>query len=236
MFRHRKPPFRHRANHCHNSHKATLFEVGFLYRFDGETGISVRIFYTSVTSASARLRRCWVVCSGMELACFSHVAPDGRDIVAPKALCSLILVAAFFGTNNAYAVPVLSLEPANQTGDVNDPYSFDVVISDLPVGEVVSAYDIDVTYDSSVLAASSVFQPFSSLGGAGDAFYNATFPANMIHIDGLSLLSDAQLLALQGGDSVIMATLFFTGIAVGFSSLDFTSVRTRLPQLDLDFD
>jgi hypothetical protein len=48
-------------------------------------------------------------------------------------------------------------------------------------------------------------------------------PANRSFVDlaQLSLLSDAELLALQRGDSFVRATLGFDAVGVGTSSLDF---------------
>jgi hypothetical protein len=43
----------------------------------------------------------------------------------------------------------------------------------------------------------------------------------LIDFAAVSLLSDAALLALQGGDSVVLATLNFDAIAIGTSSLEF---------------
>lgn len=112
--------------------------------------------------------------------------------------------------------------PSSQTVGAGDPVFVDVVVSDLG-GEIVSAYDLDITYDDSVLSATSV-----SLSSAlGDEFFFEAFydwdisTSGVVDIAGLSLLSDAALLALQGGDSVVLATLGFTAHSLGVSPLDF---------------
>jgi hypothetical protein len=86
----------------------------------------------------------------------------------------------------------------------------------------VSAYDLDVTYDSSVLSATGV--TFGLL--LGDELLFEVLNASDVSVPGLvdfaqvSLLSDAELAALQS-DPFTLATLEFDAIGVGTSSLDF---------------
>ena len=53
----------------------------------------------------------------------------------------------------------LSFEPSAQTRDIGDPVSVDVVVSGLETGaahEIVSAYDLDVTWNPAILASRTV--------------------------------------------------------------------------------
>ena len=52
-----------------------------------------------------------------------------------------------FGNASAIA---LNFSPSNQIVDLNQAFTVDVILSDLnAAGEIVSTYDLDVTYDSS---------------------------------------------------------------------------------------
>jgi hypothetical protein len=140
-----------------------------------------------------------------------------RKIAIGTFLAALCLLVA--GTASAISI---GFDPAAVTGAVNDVVDVDIVVSDLG-GEIVSAYDLDVVYDPSALTVLSVFQPTSSLGSPviPEAFYDVNFGPGVIDLAGLSLLSDAELLSRQGGDSVVLATLTFQVKAAGTSQLSF---------------
>ena len=117
----------------------------------------------------------------------------------------------------------LDFVPANQTVVVGNPVNVDVVISGLnAANEIVSAYDLDVTYDNAVLTATKV--SFGFLLGDPSFFevlesFDISSPG-IVDFAALSLLSDADLDALQG-DSVTLATLSFDSLSVGTSPLNF---------------
>ena len=116
----------------------------------------------------------------------------------------------------------IGFSPSASAGNIGDPLSIDIVISDLG-GEIVSAYDLDVTYDDAILSATGVSFT-AALGDEGffEAFYDSDLSTSgIVDLAGVSLLSDADLLALQGGDAVTLASLEFTVIANGASVLDF---------------
>jgi len=102
----------------------------------------------------------------------------------------------------------------------------DVVIGNLG-GNIVAAYDVDVQYGPG--AGNFVGMTFGSGLGAWDADDLLTEVFNLgpevaggvVDFAAVSLLSDADLLALQGGDSVVLATLEFDGNDL--SSLQFVN-------------
>ena len=69
-------------------------------------------------------------------------------------LTSVIMALSVVSSGHAFAAAI-GFAPASQTAGVGDSLSVDIVISDL-AGEIVSAYDLDVTYDASVLSATAV--------------------------------------------------------------------------------
>ncbi len=138
----------------------------------------------------------------------------------------LVLCVAVFGLVSSgvpYSVEALTIgfAPSSQTVSMGDSVQVDVIVSSLG-GEVVSAYDLDVLYDSSILLATGV--TFGVLLG-DEAWFEVfndsdTSLAGVIDFAQLSLLSDADLVALQP-DSFTLATLEFQAIGSGTSSLDF---------------
>jgi hypothetical protein len=116
----------------------------------------------------------------------------------------------------------LDFDPTSKTVNINEIFAVDVVVSDLG-NEIVSAYDLDVNYNSSFLTATGVvFNPVLGDEFFFEAFYGAdTSTAGVVDFAGLSLLSDAGLAAIQLGDSVVIATLSFLAIGIGDSNLSF---------------
>jgi hypothetical protein len=131
------------------------------------------------------------------------------------ALATSILLAA------AGTAATIGFNPSSVTPNPGDVFSVDVVVSD-PAGEIVSACDLDIVYDDAVASALSV-NLTPALGDSGvDAFYDSEISTpGVADLAGGSLLSDADLLALQGGDSVVLATLTFEYID-GSTLLDFS--------------
>lgn len=123
--------------------------------------------------------------------------------------------------DDAAAVPI-RFEPGATTVAAGDSFLVDVVISDLG-GEIVSTYDLDVLYDASILAASDVI--FTPLLGNPELF--EVFNDLDLSVPGtadfaqLSLLPDADLLALQAAGTFTLATIAFDAVAPGTSTLEF---------------
>ena len=121
----------------------------------------------------------------------------------------------------AFAITI-GFDPSSQSVGLGDAISVDVVFSDLG-DEVISAYDLDITYDASVIDATGVI--FTT--ALGDELFFEVFnafdisTAGVVDLAQLSLLSDATLAALQPGDAVEVATLAFDAIGAGTAELGF---------------
>jgi MYXO-CTERM domain-containing protein len=116
---------------------------------------------------------------------------------------------------------VISFVPSSTTVDIGDFVNIDVQVSELG-NEIVSGYDLDVDFDSSIVTAIGVtFSTF--LGGPADAFEEFANPSPGV-IDFLSvsaITDDNELFALQMGGPVLLATLSFQALAAGTTSLIF---------------
>lgn len=134
---------------------------------------------------------------------------------------AIVLFFGLLASTSTNAV-IISIEPSNQISLLGELVTADIVFSELDV-EVISAYDLDVTYDASILSATSV--AFSS--SLGNPFLFEVFEDFDLSVPGvvdlaqLSLLSDAALGLLQPSSFVTVATLSFQAIASGTSLLDF---------------
>ena len=125
----------------------------------------------------------------------------------------------------AQAAPTLSFNPSSQSFNTGNFAEVDIVISGLEDGglnEIVSAYDLSVNYDSSILGFSSIniFEnPFGFVGGTD----SNSSTAGVIDFSLFSFESDSDLQTIQG-DSIILATLGFDTLTAGTSLLGFDFV------------
>ncbi len=115
----------------------------------------------------------------------------------------------------------IGFEPAAASVSLGDTLDVAVMISGLG-GEIVSAYDLDIGYDPSILSATGV--SFGSLLNGSDPLnsfqiFDLSTPG-VIDLAELSLLSDLDLAGLQS-DTFALATLSFSTLAVGTSPLNF---------------
>jgi len=138
-------------------------------------------------------------------------------------LMVVALAAAGLMPGSASAATI-SLAPSSASVLIGDAFTLDIVISDLG-GEIVSAYDLDVLYDSTALIATGVsFGPLlgdESLFEVLNAYDLST--SGIVDLAQLSLLSDAELQTLQGpSGSFVLATLAFTAIDAGVTTVDFS--------------
>ena len=137
-----------------------------------------------------------------------------------KPIFALVVVVGG-GLLQAPGVEAVTIDfvPSSQTVALGDPVSVDVVVSGLDVsGEIIRAFDLDATYDPSILSATDVLID-TSLGGLLDSFggFDLSTPG-VVDFFEVSLLSDSELEAIQG-DSFTLATLLFDSIAAGTSPL-----------------
>ncbi len=140
-----------------------------------------------------------------------------------KKLISVSVLVGCSGLLWTSPVQAISLDfmPASQTVIVGQPVTVDVVISNLGT-EIVSTFDLDVTYDPSILLATDVtfglFLGDPALAEALTSFDLSTM--GVVDFAELSLLPNLELAALQP-DSFTLATLSFDTKAAGTSRLAF---------------
>jgi hypothetical protein len=128
-----------------------------------------------------------------------------------------VLLATIFAVPPAEAAFV-TLTPSSGTIQVGGSFDLDVVVSELPDGEIVSAFDLDLLFDPGLLSFSGLsFGP--GFGSADDIVADALDLAGVIDFFLFSFLLDDELFALQEGGSVRLATLTFTAVAAGIASL-----------------
>lgn len=123
------------------------------------------------------------------------------------------------------AIPTVSLEPNPQTiVGVGGNAFIAVVISGLGnfTAPSLGGFDFDLSYDSSIISAASlVFGSYLDLGILGSAQFSDLSTAGSIHLDEVSFEDPIDLNASQPG-MFTLATIGFTGLALGSSSLAFT--------------
>lgn len=127
------------------------------------------------------------------------------------------VVSLAFSMAPATAAPTIGFGTAVASGT---NWDVDVVVDGL-AGDIVAGYDIDVAYGPGALTyVGWVFG--SMLGGPllADETFDASSPG-LVDIYSVSFMGDGPLLTLQGGNSVILGTLTFTG--TDFSSLAFVN-------------
>lgn len=101
-----------------------------------------------------------------------------------------------------------------------DNFDVQVVVTGITT-EIISAWDIDVAFDPSLLFNSVVtINSALQMGWPGDAFFDVSFGSGLTDAWVLSLLSDADLQTLQCpgnvcGPSFLLATLSFSALADG---------------------
>lgn len=148
---------------------------------------------------------------------------------------SFLLFGSLLSVGSASAISI-DFSPESETVYIGDSFGVDVVISDLYATdtsrEIVSAFDLDVIYDASVLTATGV--TFGSSLGLNpstdpfdffsDAWITEVLTPGRLDFAESSWLSNSDLLDLQPNDSFVLATLNFVSIAEGFSSLIFDPV------------
>jgi hypothetical protein len=141
------------------------------------------------------------------------------DILVSALLC----LGLYHPPANAISI---GFQPVAQTVNLAGNINVDVVISGLSSAqEIVSAFDLAVSYGPGIINAVSV-----SFGtGLGDlsafeAVSGDSLSAGRIEFFENSFFTDAQLLALPQPDSFILATLSFNTLAAGTATLQFDPI------------
>lgn len=123
----------------------------------------------------------------------------------------------------------LTFSPDAQNTTVGGNVAVDVVLNGLTNGEILSAFDLSVTFKSSVVGFTggsldyANFGPTPLPGGWGNFSDAPSLSGSTISFDLTSPSSDAVLQGIQGG-SVTLGTLDFTGLGVGISPLTYSYV------------
>jgi hypothetical protein len=130
-----------------------------------------------------------------------------------RLVVSVVLLAAA----NVFAA-TLSVVPVSTSVGVNGVASVDLVFEDGYVGD----FDITIGWDGSIV--SLVGGSFGTqLGGPMDSLQGGLVPAgDALSTFEVSLLSVADLIALQPGGMATLLTLDFKGLAVGVSPVEIT--------------
>ncbi len=133
-------------------------------------------------------------------------------------VCQLLLVA---GGANALS---LTIEPPTQTAPLAAIVSVDLVIGGLTAGgpSSLGTFDLDIGFDESVLTFQGVtFGGFLGTPGVQTTNGSGLSASGVVDAFEVSLLAPAGLNALQPA-SFTLATLSFTGVALGTSPLTLT--------------
>lgn len=127
------------------------------------------------------------------------------------------ILAGLFTAQSAQAL-VLEMNPLTQTKDIGQILSYDVWVKGVGP-EIVTAYDIDIAYNTSILSLSSVvFGNGLNLGNDSDSFQ---LKSGTVNVNEVTLLADSVLAADQN-DDFLLFKLDFKGLAAGTSSLTMT--------------
>ena len=123
------------------------------------------------------------------------------------------------GAKPAQAIDVgVQGTPAGVTA--GQEFTIDIVVTGI-VDEIISAWDIDVAFDSALLTSSSSTFNSDPFGSGEDEPISGAFPDDgLVDAFLVSFLSDAEIRALQCpgdvcGPSLVLITLGFTAIADG---------------------
>lgn len=132
-----------------------------------------------------------------------------------KILTAILLTAAAFAPWRPANAAIISFNPVVNGGSLD----VDVVVSGL-AGDIVSAYDIDVTYNTVALSFTSV--TFGSmLGGPVDSVQGSGAAGGIVDAAELSFLSDSDLATLQGAGPITLLTIKFGRLGDGDYGLGF---------------
>lgn len=138
-----------------------------------------------------------------------------------KMIIGWLALLLALGTPLAQAGPILSINPALAATGVGGTVLMEVRVDGLTAaGEIVSAFDLDILYDSTLLDAANVVFNYAAFGGAGSVLADIDDASGVLKVFLSSELLDSDLAALQG-DSVSLFTFEFMGLAAGSDLVKF---------------
>jgi hypothetical protein len=155
-----------------------------------------------------------------------------KRLTTTLALAAALLAGATTGAHAA----TISFSPVTQNVNIGDTAFVDLVISGLDLDEEVGSFDVDVTYNDSVVGFVG-YTLGSGLGTGADIIdLSLGDLGGLIDIAVLSLLDELDLGPLQGA-SFVLARLEFTALANGVSPLVYAqSIFADGAGLELDVD
>lgn len=128
------------------------------------------------------------------------------------------VLAGLFATQSAQALLILEIDPTTQTKDIGQILSYDVWVKGVG-SEIVTAYDIDIAYNTSILSLNAVvFGNGLNLGNSSDSFQ---FNSGTVNVNEVTFLADNVLSAGQSNDFLLFK-LDFKGLTAGTSNLTMT--------------
>ena len=142
-----------------------------------------------------------------------------NSLLGPIMALPLLL---FPATSQAISI---NFNPLTQNIPLGSSFDVDIVVSGLEAvspNEIVSAYDLQVSYDESLLSTTGFSFGFFLNGGDSFLSFQDVDLSNsgIVNLSELSLLFDFELDPLQP-DSILLATLRFYALGPGTSSLTF---------------
>jgi hypothetical protein len=145
-------------------------------------------------------------------------------------LMAVSFVVGFFGHAQAASISLVPSSGTVMVGDAVDVFVYVMGLeADFDPDEIVSAYDLDVSYGSAVNAVGLTFG--TDLGGPLDSLQDFNFLAGAIDFAEVSFLADTDLDQLQG-NTVLLATLRFLAVNSGTATLSFLSGTDDIKGLD----
>ena len=140
----------------------------------------------------------------------------------------LVLLSALLSSSavmTAEAAPVLSFSPTSQSGNVGDSFSVSAILSGLTAGDVLSAFDVTVEFDTNILQFGALTPSINPFMINSDPIRDE-YPVsgNSIRWSLTSMEFDEDLLLIQG-PTITLGTLSFTALSAGTSSLRFSDIH-----------
>jgi hypothetical protein len=138
-----------------------------------------------------------------------------------KLFAQALALALWIGSNGASGI-ALELNPSLINGSVGTGFDVTIVVSGLQAAspsQIVSAYDISIGYDDTLLDAQSA-TIFDAVLGSAPITGSDLSTSGRAEIFGIAFDDDATLAGIQG-DSITLARIRFLPLAIGTSSLQF---------------